>query len=373
MAKAKQEAPRRPDIGGQAVLEGVMMRSPEYTAVAVRRKDGSIVLKRDPYVSPAKKHKWMGWPFVRGAVSMVMMLSSGMKTLEDSAKMGGEEEEEPSKFEKWLAKKLGKGVDKVVMGVAIVLALALSIGLFVLLPNAIIKLFPDPAATGAAQELAEAAESTAAVTGAAAGSGGLLLLKNLVTGLVRTALLIGYMILVRRVPDMMRTFRYHGAEHKTVYCHEAEQELTPGNAKVFSRLHPRCGTSFLLLTFILSIVFYSIVDVLVLLIFNYDLGTHYFVRILSRLLLLPCLAGISYEALKGLAHNENKVCSVLRRPGMALQLLTTAEPDESMLEVAIVSMKAALGDMPEGPLTEDGYILAVPPRAEEPKEESEKA
>ena len=329
-------ADKRVDIGGQAVLEGVMMRSPEYVALAVRRPDGSIVVKRDPYVSPAKKHKWMGWPFVRGAVSMVTMLGTGMKTLEESAKMGGQEEEEPTKFEKWLAAKLGKGVDKVVMGMAIVLALVMSVGLFVLLPNLIIKLFPAKA------------------------TGGMLLLKNLASGLLRTAILIGYMIAVRRVPDMMRVFRYHGAEHKTVYNHEAGTELTPQNAKQFSRLHPRCGTSFLLITFILSIIFYSIVDVVILQLTGYDLGAHYFVRILSRIVLLPCVAGISYETLKGLAHNEGKVCTTLRKPGMALQLLTTAEPDESMLEVAIVSMKAALGDMPDGEKTPEGYTIAVP-------------
>ncbi|MBR5232151.1 MAG: DUF1385 domain-containing protein, partial [Clostridia bacterium] len=153
---------QRVDIGGQAVLEGVMMKSPEYIALAVRRPDGSIVLKRDAYESPAKKHKWMGWPLIRGMVSMVLMLSMGMKTLDDSAKMGGAPEEEPTKFEKWLAKKLGKGVDKVVMGIAIVLALVLSMGLFVFLPNTIIKLFPSD------------------------GSNGMLLIKNLITGVVRT-------------------------------------------------------------------------------------------------------------------------------------------------------------------------------------------
>ena len=125
----------------------------------------------------------------------------------------------------------------------------------------------------------------------------------------------------------------------------------------------------MLITFILSIVFYSIVDVLVLLITGYDMGAHYLVRILSRLLLLPVVAGISYEVLKGLAHNEGKVCTALRKPGMALQLLTTAEPDESMLEVAIVAMKAALDEMPEGPVTEEGYIVAIPPREKEEKTE----
>ncbi len=333
-------AEKRVDIGGQAVLEGVMMRSPEYVALAVRRPDGSIVVKRDPYVSPAKKHKWMGLPFIRGAVSMVTMLGTGMKTLEESVKMGGQEEEQPTKFELWLAQKLGKGVDKVVMGIAIAMALVLSLGLFVFLPNLIIKLFPDQA------------------------TGGMLLLKNLCSGLVRTALLIGYMVAVRRVPDMMRVFRYHGAEHKTVYNHEAGTKLTPENAKHFSRLHPRCGTSFLLITFILSILFYSVVDVLVLQLTGFNLGGNYLVRVLSRVVLLPCVAGISYEVLKGLAHNENKVCRAMRKPGMALQLLTTAEPDEGMLEVAIVSMKAALGDMPEGPKTPEGYIIAVPAAAQ---------
>lgn len=196
--KENNKPAKRVDIGGQAVLEGVMMRSPEYIALAVRRPDGSVVCKRDPYVSPAKKHKWMGWPFVRGAVSMVTMLGTGMKTLEESSKMGGVEDEQPTKFELWLAKKLGKGVDKVVMGLAIVLAVCLSVGLFVLIPNAIIKLFPTTA------------------------TGGMLLLKNLVTGLVRTAILLGYMAFCRSIPDMKRVFRYHGAEHKTVYCHEAD-------------------------------------------------------------------------------------------------------------------------------------------------------
>ena len=336
MNHQKNSREKRVDIGGQAILEGVMMRSPDYVALAVRRKDGSVVLKRDPYISPAKKHKWMGWPFIRGAVSLVTMLVTGMQTLEESAKMGGEEEEAPSKFELWLAEKLGKGVDKVVMGVAMVLAVILSVGLFVLIPNAFIKLFPDSA------------------------TGGMLLLKNLMTGLLRTAILIGYMAFCRKIPDMLRTFRYHGAEHKTVYCHEAGLELTPENAKPFTTLHPRCGTSFLLLTFILSIVFYSIVDVLVLLLTGYDLGTHYLLRVLSRVLLLPIVTGISYEMLKGLAHNDGKVCRILRKPGMQLQRLTTAEPDTGMLEVAIVAMKAALGEMPEGEMTEDGYLIAIP-------------
>ncbi len=169
----------RADIGGQAVLDGVMMKSPDAIAVAVRRPNGDIVVKREDYEAPSKKHPWMGKPFIRGSVNMVQMLGIGMRVLEDSMKMSGNEEaqEEPSKFEKWLAEKLGKNVDKVVMAVAIVMALAMSIGLFVLLPNLIILLFP-PNPTG-----------------------GTLLLKNLVSGIVRIALLIAYIGFVGRIQD----------------------------------------------------------------------------------------------------------------------------------------------------------------------------
>ncbi len=333
---SKKDEPKRVDIGGQAVLEGVMMRSPEWVALAVRRPDGSIVMKRDPWVAPAKKHKWMGLPFIRGAVSMAMMLTVGMKTLSDSAKMSGQEEEEPSKFEKWLSQKLGKSIETVVMAVAAVLAVVLSVGLFVLLPNAIIKLFPD------------------------SGSSGMLLMKNLITGLVRTVILVGYMMLCRRIPDMLRTFRYHGAEHKTVYCNEHNLELTPENAQQFTTLHPRCGTSFILITFILSIIFYSIIDVLVLILTGYNMGNSYLLRVLSRIVLLPLVAGISYEALFFLAHHEGKACDILRKPGMQLQRLTTAEPDAAMLEVAIAAMKAAKGEPMEGEVTPEGYVIVSP-------------
>ncbi len=325
----------RADIGGQAVLDGVMMKSPDAVAVAVRRPNGDIVVKRDTYVSPAKKHPWMGVPFIRGSVNMVHMMALGMRVLEDSMKMSGNEEaqEEPSKFEKWLAEKLGKNVDKVVMAVAVVLALAMSVGLFVLLPNTVIMLFPQNA------------------------SGGTLLLKNLVSGLIRTIILITYIGLVGRIPDMRKTFQYHGSEHKTVYCHEHDLPLTPGNAQKFSTLHPRCGTSFLLLTFILSIIFYSIIDVLVLQLTGFDLGGNYLLRVLSRLILLPCVAGISYEALKALAHAETPLTRALRWPGLQMQRLTTRQPSDEQCQVAIASMNAALHGLPEGETTPEGWVI----------------
>ncbi|MBR0409026.1 MAG: DUF1385 domain-containing protein [Clostridia bacterium] len=325
----------RVDIGGQAVLDGVMMKSPDAIAVAVRRPNGDIVVKREDYEAPSKKHPWMGKPFIRGAVNMVQMLGLGMRVLEDSMKMSGNEEaeEEPTKFEKWLAEKLGKNVDKVVMGVAIVMALAMSIGLFVLLPNLIILLFPQNP------------------------TGGTLLLKNLVSGIVRIALLIGYISFVGRIPEMRKTFQYHGSEHKTVYCHEHDLPLTPKNAQQFTTLHPRCGTSFLLLTFFLSIIFYSIIDVLVLQLTGFDLGAHYLLRVLSRIILLPCVAGISYEALKALAHAETPLTRALRWPGLQMQRLTTRQPSDEQCEVAIASMNAALHGLPQGEVTPEGWVI----------------
>ncbi|MBQ9263353.1 MAG: DUF1385 domain-containing protein [Clostridia bacterium] len=331
----------RVDIGGQAVLDGVMMKSPDAIAVAVRRANGDIVVKREEYESPAKKHKWMGLPFIRGSVNMVQMLGLGMRVLEDSMKMSGDEsmQEEPSKFEKWLAEKLGKNVDKVVMAMAIVMAMCLSIGLFVLLPNLAIMLFPKNA------------------------TGGTLLLKNLVSGIIRIALLIGYISLVGRVPDMRKTFQYHGSEHKTVYCHEHNLPLTPQNAQRFTTLHPRCGTSFLILTFILSVLFYSVIDVLVLQIFGFDLGANYFLRVLSRIILLPCIAGISYETLKALAHHEGPIVRILRWPGLQMQRLTTRQPSDAQCEVAIASMNAALHGLPEGEKTPEGWVILHPAQA----------
>ncbi|MGI6700301.1 MAG: DUF1385 domain-containing protein [Christensenellales bacterium] len=327
MSKDQQ---KKVDIGGQAVLEGVMMKAPEYIAIAVRRPNGDIVVKRESHQSPAKKHKWMGWPFIRGAVNMALMLKLGMQVLEDSSTMLGESEE-PDKLEKWLEKKFGAKAEKVMMGIAMALAVILSVGLFVLLPN-----LP-------AKALRQAGWSLTSV--------------NLISGLIRTAILLAYLWIVGLQKDMRRTFQYHGSEHKTVYCHEHELPLTPQNAQKFSCLHPRCGTSFLLLTFILSIVFYSVIDQVVLNATGFDLGQNYLVRILSRLLLLPLVAGIGYEALKALAHAETPLTRALRWPGMQLQRLTTRQPTDEMCEVAIVAMNAALHGLPEGETTPEGWVL----------------
>ena len=262
----KDTSPQRVDIGGQAVLEGVMMKAPDSIAIAVRKPDGSICVKCDPYVSPAKKHKWMGWPVVRGAVNMVNMLVMGMNTLEASSRMLGVEEEEPTKFEKWLSKTFGKSIDKIVMGVAIVLAVCLSVGLFMVIPSIFATLINKVVKS--------------------------LLVVNLCSGVVRILILIGYIWACGKIPDMRRTFEYHGAEHKTVYCHEAGLELTPENAKQFSTLHPRCGTSFLLITMIIAILAGAVVDQLLHAIFGVERLT-FLARLARSIIILPLIAGIS--------------------------------------------------------------------------------
>ena len=314
---SKSNTPKYKDIGGQAVMEGVMMQSPgdESMAIAVRRPDGKILVTCEHREQAAKKHKWMGWPIVRGCVNMVSMLKMGMQTLDKGTQMLGILEEEPTKFEKWLAKKLGANIDKVVMAVAMVLAVVLSLFLFVFLPS------------GAATLIGKFTDSR--------------IMINLMAGVTRIAILVAYIWAVALMPDIKRVFMYHGAEHKTVYCNEAGEELTPENARKFSRLHPRCGTAFLFLVMMISILIGSVADELIYLLFGIEkLG--FLLRFGRSLLILPVVTGVSYEVLKALAHaGDHIIVRALRWPGLMLQHLTTREPDDAMLEVAIASMKAA--------------------------------
>ena len=313
------------DMGGQAVMEGVMMRSGNATAVTVRRPDGTMVVQRTPFIAPKEKHPWMGKPFIRGVVNMATMLYFGMNTLESSTKMLGIMDEEPTRFEKWLAKKLGKGTDKVVMGVAIVLAVILSLGLFMALPAAVESLLKS------------------------AGMGPLG--YTLIGGVVKILILVGYMIAVSFVPEVRRTFQYHGAEHKSVHCYDSPLELTPENAKTFSRLHPRCGTAFLLIVFLVSILLFLVLNILV------PIG-NFFLRFLFHLAMLPIVAGVSYEVLMGLAHSNSRIAHILRWPGLQMQWLTTREPDRSMLECAIVSVNVVLHGLPEhAEKTPEGWAI----------------
>ena len=340
----------RVDIGGQAVLEGVMMKAPDAIAITVRRPDGTMVVQRKEYTPAAKKHKWLGWPIIRGVVNMGSMLAMGMNTLEESMKMLGEEyEEEPSKFEKWLAEKLGKNIDKVVMAVAIVLAVVMAMGLFIALPAGVEWV------TGKIigfNEIAEVAD--AAVQSSESWKG---VFVTVVGGLTKVIILIAYMALISLMPDIRRTFQYHGAEHKTVYCNENDLPLTPENAAPFTTLHPRCGTAFMLIVMVISMVLFLFV--------GRDISA-FLPRFLLHLALLPVVAGVSYEVLKGLAHKDNRFTRAARWPGLQMQRLTTKEPDAKMLEVAIVSMNVALHGMPENaPLTEEGWAVLTDYRQSE--------
>lgn len=336
------------DIGGQAVMEGVMMQSPsdESIAIAVRRPNGKIMVTCSHREPLSKKHKWMGLPLIRGCVNMVVMLKMGMETLDKSTQMLGVMDEEPSKFEKWLADKLGASIDKVVMAVAMVLAVVMSMFLFVALPS------------GMATLIGKATDSR--------------LLINLSAGLTRIAILIGYMFVISFVPDIKRVFMYHGAEHKTVYCNEAGLPLTPENARKFSRLHPRCGTAFLFLVMFISILIGAVADQLLFALFGIEKLT-FVGRILRSVLTIPVVTGVSYEVLKGLAHaGDSLIVRILRWPGMMLQYLTTREPDDSMLEVAIASMKAAKAGPNAYKQELDEGVYAYNAKDDEKEDEKEK-
>lgn len=296
-------------IGGQAVMEGVMMKSPTGVAMAVRRADGTIATSYDNWTTRAKKGTFLGLPIIRGVVTFIESLSTGMTTLTESAKLAGEDiDEEPTRFEKWLSEKLGKSVESVVVGIAVLLAVVLSVGLFFLLPLGISSL----------------------IFGGLADVAGVW--KSLTEGLIRLIIFIGYIMLCASIKDVKRTFMYHGAEHKTIACYEAEEELTPDNAMNHSRLHPRCGTNYLFLVMAVSILFFAAIG----------WNASFALRLVMRIVFLPIVAGLSYEVLRFAAKYDNAFTRIIRAPGMALQRITTKEPTEDMLEVAITAFNLAL-------------------------------
>lgn len=290
-------------------MEGVMMKSPTGVAMAVRRADGTIATSYDNWTTRAKKGTFLGLPIIRGVVTFIESLSTGMTTLTESAKLAGEDiDEEPTRFEKWLSEKLGKSVESVVVGIAVLLAVVLSVGLFFLLPLGISSL----------------------IFGGLADVAGVW--KSLTEGLIRLIIFIGYIMLCASIKDVKRTFMYHGAEHKTIACYEAEEELTPDNAMNHSRLHPRCGTNYLFLVMAVSILFFAAIG----------WNASFALRLVMRIVFLPIVAGLSYEVLRFAAKYDNAFTRIIRAPGMALQRITTKEPTEDMLEVAITAFNLAL-------------------------------
>ena len=325
MAKTKQlksQEKFKTMIGGQALIEGIMMRGPDKDAVVVRGKEGLTV-----EVTPRKlppEHSPLRWPLIRGIYNFFGSNIVGVKALMRSADLSPEEgeTEAPSKFDQWLEKKLGnEGFQKALVGFAVVLGLGMSVGLFFLLPMVIGGLFDRWITSN--------------------------LGINLLEGVIRMGIFFLYMYLISRMKDMRRLFSYHGAEHKTLRCYEAKLPLTVENVRRQTRLHPRCGTSFLLVVMVLSILIFSIASSALLALapgLEALRGSFLFrlVMIVYKLLLLPLVVSVAYEINRWVGRYDNLLTRIVTAPGMWFQNFTTNEPDDSMIEVGIAALEAVL-------------------------------
>jgi uncharacterized protein YqhQ len=306
------------NVGGQAVIEGVMMRGSRGVATAVRKPDGEIVIDKIDMIPITKKYKALGLPIIRGFVSLIDSLIVGIKTLNYSASFF-EEEGEASKFDKWFDAKFKDKSNDVLTGISLILSLGFSVLLFFLLPTFVANFFKKTFELNSVS-------------------------LNIVEGIIRVSLFILYIYLIGKMEDIKRVYEYHGAEHKTIFCYENNVELTPENAKKFGRLHPRCGTNFLFLVMIVSIILFSLTG-----------WNSLWERIMYRIILLPVVSGITYEIIRWMGKGKSKFASILAYPGLMLQKLTTKEPDLRQLEVAIAALKAAEGieDIVEGKIEVD--------------------
>ena len=311
-------AERLGKVGGQAVLEGVMMKAGDRTVTTCRKPDGNLAVVDDSFVSIRKKHKIFDLPLIRGVVSFVESMMLSVKTLGASADAMGLEEEEPSKFEKWLAKKFGANIIDFVMVLSVILGALLSVFLFVFLPIWI------SAGVNFLLDLIWGIKMSAPVVA-------------VLEGLMKMAIFILYLVLVALMPDIKRTFMYHGAEHKSIACFEAGAELTPENAKKYSRFHPRCGTSFMFFMILLGIFAGLIIKTLL-------PGLNVWLYSAIRILILPVLMGLGFEIIRFAGKHPNFITRAISAPGLWVQRITTKEPTEDMLEVAITSLKCALRD-----------------------------
>ena len=299
-------------IGGSAVMEGVMMRGPKEIATAVRKPDGEIEIDKRKISSLVTKYHVNKIPIIRGVFAFFDSMISSLRALMWSAEffeIEGEESTE-SKFDKWLSEKFGDRVKDIVIYFSLFISLILSVGLFFLLPNIVTGFFAKFIPSNA--------------------------LKTLIEGIIRIGIFLGYILLVSQMEDIKRVFQYHGAEHKTIFCYEAGLDLTVENARNMPRLHPRCGTSFLVFVMVISVLLFSFI--------SWD---NLWIRLGLRLLLLPVVAGLSYEVIRWAGKSKSKIVCIISKPGMFLQKITTREPDDSQIEVAIVSMKAVLTDNKE--------------------------
>lgn len=292
-------------IGGQAVMEGIMMRNGSEYSVAVRKENGEIEVKKETYKGVGSKCRLFRLPFIRGIFSFVDSLVLGMKSLNYSASLFMEdgEEEELGRFEKWLQEKFGDKAEKVIMDLTMVISIILAMGIFMVFPTWVSTLMKPLLGNGIWMALFE--------------------------GVLRIVIFIAYVGLISLMPDIKRTYMYHGAEHKCINCIEHGLPLTVENVMKSSKEHKRCGTSFLLIVMVISILFFLVIRPETL-----------WLRLVSRILLIPVIAGVSFEFLRLAGNSDNPVVNLLSKPGLMLQGLTTKEPDEKMAEVAICAVEA---------------------------------
>lgn len=321
----KKEKLHRTTIGGQALIEGIMMKGPEKTAMAVRKKDGEIAIEE----KVNKQRKWYNKaPFIRGTINFVSQLADGYYYLSRSAELSGtadDEEEEMSKFEKWLDDKFGDKLMGAIMTIAMVLGIGLAIVLFVFVPTWLYMLIEW--AVGEANKAVIAP------------------FQSLFEGILKIMIFITYMWVVSKMSSIRRTYEYHGAEHKTIFCYEKGLDLTVANVKPQTRFHPRCGTSFIFLVLLISILIYSVVPItnqMFIDTFGVSDMIAMILRVSSKILLLPVIVSISYEVIRLAGRYDNILTKIISAPGLWLQRLTTKEPDESEIEAAIAAMKAVI-------------------------------
>ena len=291
-------------IGGQAVLEGIMMKNKEKYSVAVRKPDGQIEVRTEVYRSIAGDSKWAKLPLIRGVVNFIDSLILGMESLSYSASFyDDEEEQEPGKFEKLLVKLFGEKAEKVVMGCTVAFSVIMAVAIFMVLPYYISGIFRNFIVSNT--------------------------LLAVLEGVIRLGLFTLYVVLISCMKDIKRTDMYHGAEHKCINCIERGRELNVKNVRKSSRYHARCGTSFLFIVMVISIVFFIFIRV-----------DSPILRVVFRILLVPVIAGVSYEFIRLAGRTDNPLMKVLSLPGKAMQKLTTREPDDDMIEVAIAAVEA---------------------------------
>ncbi len=307
-------------IGGQAIVEGVMMRGRTEYVLAVRDIESKqIKIEKTKLKNGGKRNSFLSLPIIRGVAAFVDSLVTGIKVISRSAQMAGledledGEEEEMSRFEAWLTDKLGDKLVSIILAVSVVVSIALSIGLFMVLPVCVSSLLNRFLNLG-----------TWAL--------------SIIEGFTRICIFLFYICLTSLLKDIKRLYKYHGAEHKTINCFESGEELTVENVRQYTRLHKRCGTSFLFLVMIISMI--------VFLFLRTDVVLY---RIITRIVFVPLVAGLSYEVIKWAGRNDNIIVDIVSAPGKAVQLITTKEPDDEMIEVAIASLKGVLEDEPEEP------------------------